>query len=160
MPDDANNNQANTLEINENICFNVMGEDQVEAQKKYNLACDEESSKITDEVVPRIHSDIAFRVLKDIEKNPEITQRCLAEKHDISLGKTNYILNALIERGIVKAHNFKNSRNKAAYMYVFTPEGITIKTQLARNFIQRKIREFELLKLEIEQLKKEMDIEQ
>jgi EPS-associated MarR family transcriptional regulator len=116
----------------------------------------EESSAITDSLKNNIlSSDTAFRLLKDIEANPSATQRHLAAKHDISLGKTNYILNALIEKGIIKAQNFKNSKNKAAYMYVFTPEGIAIKAELARSFIQRKLREFEDLKAEIESLQNE-----
>jgi len=103
-----------------------------------------------------LESDTAFRLLKDIEANPSVTQRHLAAKHDISLGKTNYILNALIEKGIIKAQNFKNSKNKSAYMYVFTAEGIKIRAELARNFVQRKMREFECLKQEIEQLQREI----
>jgi len=104
-----------------------------------------------------IETEHAYRVLKDIETNPSITQRSLSEKHQISLGKTNYILNALIEKGIIKAQNFKNSNNKAAYMYVLTPEGIVTKSQLARAFIKRKREEYERLKVEIEAFAKELE---
>ncbi|MDP8263025.1 MAG: MarR family EPS-associated transcriptional regulator [Candidatus Ancaeobacter aquaticus] len=104
-----------------------------------------------------LNSEEAYSIIKDIELNPEITQRFLAQKHKISLGKTNFILKALIDKGIIKATNFKNSNNKIAYMYVLTPEGIKTKTVLAANFIKRKVTEYERLKIEIETLKNEVE---
>jgi EPS-associated MarR family transcriptional regulator len=102
-------------------------------------------------------SDIQYRVLKVLESNPNISQRDMAKELGISLGKTNYVLKALINRGFVKLNNFKKSNNKIGYAYKLTPEGITNKSKLAKLFLQNKVREFEILKIEIEKLKKEFD---
>ncbi len=98
-----------------------------------------------------------YRVLRLIQENPEMTQRELAKKMGISLGKTNYILQALIEKGWVKARNFKNNKHKAAYSYLLTPGGIENKAKMAYHFLQRKMKEYEFLKSEIESLKKEVE---
>ena len=97
-----------------------------------------------------------YQVLKLIEAQPEISQRDLAKELGISLGKTNYCLKALIDKGWVKANNFKNSNNKLAYFYVLTPTGLEQKAIITRNFLQRKMQEYEALKQEIEQLKQEV----
>ena len=97
-----------------------------------------------------------YKVLKLIESRPEISQRDLAKELGISLGKTNYCLKALIDKGWVKANNFKNSNNKLAYFYVLTPTGLEQKAIITRNFLQRKMQEYEALKQEIEQLKQEI----
>ena len=94
-------------------------------------------------------------VLQEIERNPKISQRALAQRLEISLGKINFIVNALIDKGIIEIKNFKNSKNKLAYMYLLTPEGIKIKIQLTRKFFIWKTQEYEKLKEEIERLKKE-----
>lgn len=73
----------------------------------------------------------------------------------MSLGKANYCIRALIEKGFVKAENYRNSSNKLGYLYVLTPSGITAKAELARYFLARKVQEYEALRLEIEQLRKE-----
>ena len=92
-------------------------------------------------------------VIKELEQNPAITQRDLALKLKISLGKINYFLNALIDKGIIEAKNFKNSKNKLGYMYLLTPEGIRIKFQLIQQFLGWKTREYESLKEELETYK-------
>ena len=92
-------------------------------------------------------------VIKELEQNPSITQRDLALKLKISLGKINYFLNALIDKGIIEAKNFKNSKNKLGYMYLLTPEGIRIKFQLIQQFLDWKTREYERLKEELETYK-------
>src|SRR3989338_934890 len=92
-------------------------------------------------------------VIKELEQNPSITQRDLALKLKISLGKINYFLNALIDKGIIEAKNFKNSKNKLGYMYLLTPEGIRIKFQLIQQFLGWKTREYESLKEELETYK-------
>lgn len=97
-----------------------------------------------------------LKVLRHIEANPEITQRELALELGVSLGKTNYCLKALIEKGLIKANNFKNSANKRAYLYILTPKGIETKTLISVRFLQRKIEEYEALRREIEQLKTEL----
>jgi len=96
-----------------------------------------------------------LRVLRLLEANPQSSQRELAEALGVSLGKTNYCLKALLEKGLIKIRNFRNSQNKAAYAYYLTPEGISRKTILAAGFLKRKLAEYENLKREIELLKTE-----
>ena len=98
-----------------------------------------------------------LKVLRHLENNPNVTQRQLAENLGISLGKTNYCLKALINKGMVKAKNFKNSANKRAYFYILTPKGIDTKARISVRFLQRKVEEYEALKIEIEQLKTEIN---
>ena len=105
-------------------------------------------------------SETHLKVLRCIEDNPEITQRELAEELGVSLGKVNYCLKALIGRGWVKANNFKNSNNKAAYAYLLTPSGIESKAQITMRFLKRKISEYESLKSEIEMLRREVESQQ
>ena len=100
--------------------------------------------------------ELRLKVLRALEANPEISQRQLAAELGVSLGGVNYALKALIERGFVKANNFRKSGKKAAYLYVLTPTGIAEKTSLAAAFLGRKLEEFELLKQEIEALKGEL----
>ena len=97
-----------------------------------------------------------LKVLRHLEDNPSVTQRQLAEELGISLGKTNYCLKALINKGMVKAKNFKNSANKRAYLYILTPKGIETKARISIKFLQRKTEEYEALRLEIEELKTEL----
>jgi len=108
-----------------------------------------------DNSVKIFDSEKTLYVLQEIERNPKISQRALAQRLEISLGKINFIVNALIDKGIIEIKNFKNSKNKLAYMYLLTPEGIKIKIQLTRKFFIWKTQEYEKLKEEIERLKKE-----
>lgn len=96
-----------------------------------------------------------FKVLRAIDANPSSSQRELAKQLGISLGKTNYCLQALLEKGWIKAKNFKNNKNKIAYRYLLTPKGIDQKAKLTLRFLDRKRAEYEALKHEIEQLRKE-----
>ena len=100
--------------------------------------------------------EIHYHVLRIIEKNPRITQRELASELGVSLGKANYCLKSLIELGWVKAKNFKNSKHKLAYVYLLTPSGIEQKARITVQFLRRKVKEYEELKLEIDRLKKEV----
>ena len=100
--------------------------------------------------------DIHFRVLKIIDSSPQITQRELADELGVSLGKANYCLKSLIDKGWLKAQNFKNNRNKMAYAYLLTPAGIEEKSAMTIDFLRRKMDEYEALKQEIEQLKSEV----
>ncbi len=102
------------------------------------------------------NSEKTLHVLKEIEHNPKITQRDLAHKLEISLGKINYLVNTLIDKGLVEIKNFKNSKNKLAYMYLLTPHGINMKVQLTQKFFVWKTQEYERLKQEIESLQKEV----
>ena len=100
--------------------------------------------------------DINYQMLKLIEQNPELSQRQLAEKMGVSLGKVNYCLRALIDKGLVKAKNFKNSSNKAAYLYLLTPRGVEAKAKISVRFLARKVAEYETLRLKIDELKAEL----
>ena len=103
-----------------------------------------------------MNEDTHFRVLKVIERNPQITQRELANELGISLGKANYCLKSLAQKGWIKASNFKNSNNKLAYAYLLTPIGIEEKARMTVRFLRRKMNEYEALKLEISQLKRDV----
>lgn len=92
-----------------------------------------------------------------MESNPNVTQRELAEHLGVSLGKANYCLKALIEKGFIKARNFKNSNHKSAYLYVLTPKGMEAKLRISVAFLRRKTHEYEQLKQEIEQLEQEVN---
>ena len=98
-----------------------------------------------------------YKVLKILERNATISQRELADELDISLGKTNYCLKALVKKGLIKANNFKNNKNKIAYAYLLTPKGIEEKSSLTIEFLKRKRAEYELLKQEIESLNAEVN---
>ncbi len=98
-----------------------------------------------------------LKVLRHIEANPEITQRELAQELGVSLGKVNYCLKGLIQKGWIKANNFKNNKNKAAYAYLLTPKGIEQKAQITVQYLKRKMQEYEALKKEIAQLKNEVN---
>ena len=93
-----------------------------------------------------------YRILRLIEQNPAISQREIARELGISLGKANFCLNALIEKGVLKANTFLNSRNKRAYAYVFTPSGIEEKAKITLRFLKRKMEEYEELQSEIAEL--------
>ena len=90
-----------------------------------------------------------FEILRKIDKKPESTQRELAKELGFSLGKLNYCLKALEQKGLVKIKNFKNNPNKINYFYVLTPKGISEKTKLTINFMKKKMREYDELKSEL-----------
>ena len=100
--------------------------------------------------------ELRLRVLRALEGNPELSQRQLAAELGVSLGGVNYALKALIERGFVKAENFRKSDRKVTYLYVLTPKGVLEKTSLAAAFLGRKLEEYEVLRQEIEALKGEV----
>ncbi|CAM8361910.1 MarR family EPS-associated transcriptional regulator [Candidatus Methylopumilus planktonicus] len=100
-----------------------------------------------------INPDIHFRVLNALEKNPDITQRQLAKILGISLGGVNYCLKALIDVGHIKINNFQKNPNKSIYLYLLTPKGISKKTLLAAEFLNRKMAEYEALRIEIENIR-------
>jgi EPS-associated MarR family transcriptional regulator len=95
-----------------------------------------------------------------LQDNPDMTQREIAEKLGISTSGLNYCLNALIDKGWVKVHNFSQSKNKFGYIYVLTPQGIAEKAVLTGRFLKRKLEEYEALKAEIEGLKTQAVIDQ
>lgn len=93
-----------------------------------------------------------------IERNPELSQRQLADALGISLGAVNYCLRALIQKGEVKIRNFRAANNKMRYAYIITPKGIRRKSLLTADFLQRKLREYNALKDEIATLKAELNV--
>ena len=95
-------------------------------------------------------------VLRLLEQRPDMSQRELSEALGLSLGKTHYVLHSLLDRGLVKAGNFRRSGNKLAYAYVLTPTGLREKLRLTRAFLQRKEAEFEQLRHTIAALKSEL----
>ncbi len=96
-----------------------------------------------------------LKILKELAKDNTLSQRDLSRKLGVSVGKTNYALNALKDKGLIKAKSFKNSKKKLAYMYILTPTGVKAKIDLSYAFLKRKIEEYDMLKLEIEELRKE-----
>ncbi len=88
-------------------------------------------------------------VLRKIKNNPETSQRKLASELGFSLGKLNYLLNAFMEKGLVKIKNFKKNPKKSNYLYILTKKGLTEKTKLTIHFMERKMREYDELKKEI-----------
>ena len=90
-----------------------------------------------------------FNLLRKIQKIPQASQRILAKELGFSLGKLNYCLKALKQKGFIKIKNFKSNPNKINYIYVLTPKGISIKTKITINFMKRKMSEYDELKSEI-----------
>ena len=102
-----------------------------------------------------LSDEYRYKILKKLEANPEISQRELAGELGISLGRVNYCIQALIEKGLVKANNFRNSKNKKGYAYLLTPRGIEDKAKLTVEFLKIKLAEHEALKKEIKSLQQE-----
>lgn len=98
-----------------------------------------------------------YKVLRLIEEQPEVSQRELARTLGVSLGKTHYLLKALLDKGLVKADNFRRSDNKLAYAYLLTPSGIAAKLELTRAFLRLKEDEYQAAREEIERLRQELD---
>ena len=106
--------------------------------------------------ITRLQEEMRFKVLHALQQQPDMNQRQLAELLGVSLGKTNYMLRALVEKGLLKARNFRNSQNKLAYAYLLTPSGIAQKAELTRGYLERKTSEYEALKDEIERLQADL----
>lgn len=102
-----------------------------------------------------MHDEITYKILKSIEGNPSQSQRELSKSLGISLGKVNYCLNALVDKGWVKAKSFRNNPHKSGYLYLLTPSGIDEKARVTVRFLKRKMLEYEQIKQEIAQLERE-----
>ncbi len=96
-----------------------------------------------------------LKVLRLLQADPGLSQRELAQALGISLGKTNYCMRALLDRGLIKMQNFRQSNHKPGYAYLLTPAGIKAKAEMTRDFLRIKQREYEALKQEIDQLQRE-----
>jgi EPS-associated MarR family transcriptional regulator len=109
---------------------------------------------------PMLTDEYRYKLLRLLEANPQINQREVARALGISLGKVNYCLNSLIEKGLIKARNFTNSKNKRAYVYYLTPRGFEAKARVTVRFFRRKVAEYEALREEIETLRREAALAQ
>ena len=98
-----------------------------------------------------------YGLLKTLEENPGLSQRDLAKKLGVSLGKINFCLNALVEKGNLKINNFRNSDNKLAYAYLLTPGGVEQKARMTVQFLKYKVQEYEKLRAEIVELQREAE---
>jgi EPS-associated MarR family transcriptional regulator len=103
----------------------------------------------------KLQEDTYFRVLRILQDRPDVTQREIAQLLGVSTSGLNYCLNALIDKGWVKVHNFSESKNKFGYVYLLTPSGIAEKATLTGRFLQRKLLEYEAMRAEIESLRGE-----
>ena len=101
------------------------------------------------------NSEEELEILRQIEENPNLTQRQIADHLGLSLGKINSLIKSLLEKGVVKVDNFKRSDNKLGYLYLLTPEGVERKRKLTLLFIQRKSEEFDKLKAELSRTEKQ-----
>lgn len=103
-----------------------------------------------------LREDVQFRVLRLLQDNPEMTQRDLARAVGVSTGGVHYVLNALVQKGLIKLGNFSASDHKRRYAYVLTRKGIAAKADLTKRFLARKMAEYELLKAEIEEVRNDL----
>ena len=101
--------------------------------------------------------EIRYRLFKLLDDDPSLTQRQMAEKMGISLGKFNYCLKELVKKGFVKINRFTSSDNKAAYMYEITPYGIEQKAKITTSFLKRKINEYAEIKKQIQEISREIE---
>lgn len=103
-----------------------------------------------------ISDEIRYRLLSHLSEHPEASQRELAKLLGVSLGKVNYCLRALIEKGLLKMHDFHHSNKKLSYAYNLTPKGIEEKVNVTHRFLRRKIAEYDMLSAEIERFSREI----
>jgi EPS-associated MarR family transcriptional regulator len=106
-----------------------------------------------------LQEDTRFRVLRALQDNPRLTQRELSERLGVSLGATNFVLRALMEKGAIKIRNFRGNTRKLSYAYILTPHGLAEKASLTARFLARKQKEYESLKAEIEAVSRELEQE-
>ena len=105
-----------------------------------------------------LSDQIRYQILRELERDPQLSQRELAGVLGVSVGKTNYCVRALVDKGLVKVGNFRRSGNKLAYAYTLTPRGISDKARMTRRFLQIKLKEYESLQTEIDALQREVSI--
>lgn len=96
-----------------------------------------------------------YRILKLLESNPSASQRDIARELGVSLGRVNFCLQALVEKGLIKANNFRNSTTRQTYLYLLTPKGIDEKAKVTLRFLKSKLAEYETIKAELEELRKD-----
>ena len=103
-----------------------------------------------------MNDELSIKLFRELEKTPEQSQRLLSQSCGVSLGSIHYCLKALIEKGYVKARNFKNAQNKLAYAYILTPSGLNLKKELTLSFLKRKQAEYDALQKEIAALEEDL----
>lgn len=103
--------------------------------------------------------EIQYRLFKELSNKPDLTQREMASRVSLSLGKLNYCLSELVKKGFVKVKQFRSSYNKVAYMYILTPRGLEEKARVTVHFLRRKMAEYEELRQEIQELAREVEEE-
>jgi len=103
-----------------------------------------------------VNQELSIKIIRELEKAPEQSQRALSKRCGVSLGSIHYCINALVEKGYVKARNFKNAQNKLAYAYILSPSGINLKKELTLAFLKRKQAEYEALQKEIKALEDDL----
>ena len=103
------------------------------------------------------NQDIRLDLLRRLESNPQYTQRELSREMGVSVGKVNYCIKKLTEKGLIKLTNYTHNQNKMVYAYLLTPSGIEEKSRLTFSFLKRKTVEYEILKKEINELKLESE---
>jgi len=103
-----------------------------------------------------MNQELSIKIIRELEIAPEQSQRALSKRCGVSLGSIHYCINALVEKGYVKARNFKNAKNKLAYAYILTPSGINLKKELSLAFLKRKQAEYETLQKEIKALQEDL----
>jgi EPS-associated MarR family transcriptional regulator len=96
-----------------------------------------------------------YRILKLLENNPTASQRDIARELGVSLGRVNYCLQALVEKGLIKVNNFRQNESKRGYLYYLTPKGMQEKAKVTVRFLKIKIDEYENIKREVAELRKE-----
>jgi EPS-associated MarR family transcriptional regulator len=116
----------------------------------------EMESRMSVQPPDQLENEEVLRIFREIDRSPAMTQRELSSRLGISLGKVNFLINALIGKGFVKVENFRKSSSKSAYLYYLTPMGIVKKTRTTYLFLNKKIREYERLATEIQQLREEV----
>lgn len=105
---------------------------------------------------PLLTDEYRYRILKLLEADPQASQRRIADALGISLGRVNYCLQALVQKGLVKVNNFRNNANKRTYLYLLTAKGIEERTRVTLRFLKIKLSEYETLKRDLEQLRREV----
>jgi EPS-associated MarR family transcriptional regulator len=105
------------------------------------------------------NQNVEYYLLREIASKSEFTQLELSRKIGVSVGKVNYVLSALVQKGVVKMENFKQSKSKKGYLYLLTPDGIREKKVITLNFIKRKMKEYARLEQEIGKARQEIEEE-
>ena len=103
-----------------------------------------------------MNQELSIKIIRELEKAPEQSQRALSKRCGVSLGPIHYCINALVGKGYVKARNFKNAQNKLAYAYILTPSGVNLKKELTLAFLKRKQAGYKALQKEIKALEEEL----